>query len=184
MVPWSGPEGTAGFVDLRENPYDLDRIPEAEQHPALLQALRALNAPRSAVFTAKCDVWAMSPEEVEWLQIELDLTPEDAPAGFASYLDLLWRDRSLFVSFAQQEQRIQRLARLVEPLEEPFAVIDCIVRPAMVDLAGDGSRFQEGFALSLYVKACGADAAQAYTHWGEALGNVVTVLRGKEFTSA
>ncbi len=180
VVPWSRPDGNPGFVDLRENPYDLDQIPEAEQHPALLQALRALNAARSPVFTAKCDAWTMDAEELESVQIELDLTDAEAPAGFASYLDLLWRDRALFVSFAQQEQRVQRLARLIDPLEHPYAVIECVLRPAMVDANG---RFQEGFAVSLYVKACGTDAPHAYHIWGDALAAVVTVLRGREFAS-
>jgi hypothetical protein len=59
VVPWSRAEAgvvsnpsTADFVDLRENPYDMDQIPEAEQNPPLMQALRALNAGRSPVFTA------------------------------------------------------------------------------------------------------------------------------------
>ena len=51
VVPWSSseselPEGVASqphseFIDLRENPYDLDHLPEAEQYPPLMQALRA-----------------------------------------------------------------------------------------------------------------------------------------------
>ena len=183
VVPWSGPNDTPGFIDLRENPYDLDHIPEAEQHPALLQALRALNAQRSPVFTAKCDAWTMDPDELESLKIELDLSPTDAPHGHASYLDLIWRDRSLFVSFPQQQQRVQRLARLVEPMEDAYSAIECVLRPAMVDLSGEGLRFQEGFAVSVYVKACGTDAAHAYEHWGEALAAVVKVLRGREFTA-
>ena len=180
VVPWSGPNGSPGFVDLRENPYDLDHIPEAEQHPALLQSLRALNATRSPVFTAKCDAWMMDPDELESLQIELDLTPPEAPHGFASYLDLLWRDRTVFVSFPQQEQRAQRLARIVDALEHPYAAIECVLRPAMVDAGG---RFQEGFAISLYVKGCGTDPAHAYDTWSEALGAVTTVLRGRDFAA-
>lgn len=186
VVPWSGAGDSSGFIDLRENPYDLDQIPEAEQHPALLQALRALNAPRSAVFTAKCDAWTMDPGELALLCEDLDLDADETqvPAGFASYVDLVWRERSLFVSFPQQEQRAQKLARLVEPLEHAYAAIECVLRPAMVDLNGDGVRFQEGFAVSLYVKACGSDGAHAYHEWAEALAAVVTVLRGREFTAA
>ena len=67
VVPWTAEAGMGEFVDLRENPYDLDHIPEAEQHPALMQALRALNAARSPVFTAKCDAWTMDGEEIAQL---------------------------------------------------------------------------------------------------------------------
>ena len=44
---------------------------------------------------------------------------------------------------------LHRLARHAAPLEHPYAMLDCILRPALVDLTGP----QEGFAVSLYVKA-------------------------------
>ena len=89
----------AASVDLRESPYDLDRIPEAEAHPALMQALRALNATRSPVFTAKCDAWAMDADELEATRLDLDVPQPEAVHGFASYVDMVWRERTLFVSF-------------------------------------------------------------------------------------
>jgi len=177
VVPWSDAAGLH-FVDLRENPYDLDQIAEAELHPALMQALRALNATRSPVFTAKCDAWPMDSEELESQRIELDLSAAEAPSGFASYIDLIWRDRPLFVSFHQQEQRLQRLVRLLEPLDHPYAAVEAVLRPALVDLTGP----QEGFAATLYVKALGTDAGHAYEHWTLALEAVVTVLRSKELS--
>lgn len=178
VVPWSD-AGGLHFVDLRENPYDLDQVAEAEQHPALMQALRALNAPRSPVFTAKCDAWAMDAEELESLQLELDLNSAEAPCGFVSYIDLIWRDRPLFVSFHQQEQRLHRLARLLDPLDHPFALAEAVLRPALVDLTGP----QEGFAVTLYVKALGTDAPHAYEHWTKTLEAVVVVLRSKELSA-
>src|SRR5246127_1316973 len=103
VVPWKDPDGNAAFVDLRANPYDFDAIPEAEHHPPLMQALRALNASRSPVFTAKCDAWPLSDEELQHLQLNLDVSPShesaDPAFGAASYIDLVARDRSLFTSF-------------------------------------------------------------------------------------
>lgn len=171
---------TISFVDLREDPYALDQIPEAELHPALAQALRALNAIRSPVFTAKCDAWVMAPDELASTQHNLDLPPAEAPYGFASYLDLLWRERTLFVSFHQGEGRLIRLARLLDPVDAPYAAVECVLRPALVDLIGP----QEGFAISLYVKALGTDPAHAYEHWSKALQSVVTLLRSKELSLA
>lgn len=187
MVPWSYEEAgatataTAGpaFVDLRENPYDLDHLPEAELHPPIMQALRALNANRSPVFTAKCDAYALDGEyadELEALQLDLNMPATETPAGFASYIDLLWRDRSTFASFHQHEQLLHRLERHVEPLDHPYAALDCVLRPAMIDLTGP----QEGFAISVYVKALGADSASAYENWAQALEAVVGVIRGKD----
>ena len=183
VVPWSDPDdstGTCHFIDLRENPYDLDLIPEAELHPPMMQALRALNGGRSPVFTAKCDAWEMDAEELPALQMNLELTPSEAPCGFMSYLDVLWRERALFVSLHHQQQRLDRLIRLLEPLDHPYAAAECVLRPALVDLAGP----QEGFALSLYVKALGADTAEAYAHWSLALEAVVATVRGRDLSFA
>jgi hypothetical protein len=181
VVPWEDPDNPSShFVDLRENPYDLDQIAEAEHYPPIMQALRALNATRSPVLTAKCDAWPMASDEVEHTQLNLDILPADAPHGFTSYIDLVWRDRPVFLSIHHQEQRIQRLARLLDPIDAPYAAVDCILRPAFVDIAGP----QEGFAVSLYLKALGYDAPQAYEHWSRALESVVTVIRGREFASS
>src|SRR5216684_6115514 len=90
VVPWSDPSDSTGnrrFIDLRENPYDLDHLPEAERYPPLMHALRALNAARSPVFTAKCDAWPLDRDQLENLQLNLDVLAEDTPAGFASFTD-------------------------------------------------------------------------------------------------
>jgi hypothetical protein len=179
VVPWSDPSDRTGnrrFIDLRENPYDLDHLPEAEQFPPLMHALRALNAARSPVFTAKCDAWPLDAEELDALRVNLDVGADEAPAGFGSYIDILWRERSRFASFHLQEQMLHRLTRLAAPLEHSYAMLDCILRPAMVDLAGP----QEGFAISLYVKALGHDPRSAETNWASALDAVVALLRSRD----
>ncbi|HSY67962.1 MAG TPA: hypothetical protein VK813_04925 [Edaphobacter sp.] len=179
VVPWSDPSDSTGnrrFIDLRENPYDLDHLPEAEHYPPLMHALRALNAARSPVFTAKCDAWQLEAEELEALRTDLDVGADEAPAGFGSYIDTLWRERSIFASFHLQEQMLHRLIRHAAPLDRPYAMLDCILRPAMVDLAGP----QEGFAVSLYVKALGHDEQSAEENWAAALDAVVAVVRSRD----
>ena len=179
VVPWSDPnDPSRHFIDLRENPYDLDWLEEAAQYPPLLHALRALNAPRSPVFTAKCDVWRMTAEELEPLRLELDLIPEDAPVGLASYIDLIWRERSVFVSFHQHEQLLHRIMRLAAPLDHPYAALECTLRPALIDLTGP----QEGFVISLYLKALGHDDKTAEEHWSSALADISALLRSRAFT--
>jgi hypothetical protein len=182
VVPWTDAAGKNGFVDLRINPYDFDDIPEAEQHPPLMQALRALNATRSPVFTAKCDAWSLDEDEIEQLQINLDVRPSIdfvTPCfGFASYIDLVWRERSLFSSFHRQEQILRRLTRLAEALDHPDAMLDCVLRPALVDLE-DGP--QEGYAVSLYVKALGQSQQSAWKEWAYTLAEVVALVRNKDF---
>ena len=177
VVPWKDPDGHSAFVDLRANPYDFDAIPEAEHYPPLMQALRALNAPRSPVFTAKCDAWTMDEEERKHLQLNLDLENVEASAGFASYIDVVCRDRSLFTSFHQHEQILSRIGRLADALYHPAAALECVLRPAFIDLEGP----QEGYALSVYVKALGPDQATALEQWSNALDAVVALVRGKDF---
>ena len=54
--------------------------------------------------------------------------------------------------------------------------LDCVIRPALVDLAGP----QEGFAVSLYVKAIGHDPHAAEQNWASALDAIVALLRSKD----
>ncbi len=186
VVPWSDPSDPTGnrrFIDLRENPYDLDHLPEAELYAPLLQALRALNAGRSPVFTAKCDAWSMDADELNALRAELDLGDftldlREMAHGFASYVDLLVRERSVFASFHQNEEFASRLVRRAEPLDYACAMLDCVIRPAMVDLTGP----QEGFAISLYIKALGVDPESAEANWAAALESVVGIIRGKDLS--
>jgi hypothetical protein len=177
VVPWKDPDGKTGFVDLRAIPRDFDAVAEAEQHPPLMQALRALNATRSPVFTAKCDAWPLQREELQHLHLNLDLHPCDAPAGFASYIDAVWREHSIFSSFHRQEQMLHRLTRLAAPLDRPWAALECVLRPALLDLEGP----REGYSVSLYVKALGANTQAAWKEWAAALAEVVALVRGKDF---
>jgi hypothetical protein len=55
-------------------------------------------------------------------------------------------------------------------------MLDCVIRPAMLDLTGP----QEGFAVSLYLKALGHDAESAEQNWAAALDAVVGLVRSKE----
>ena len=183
VVPWSSdpsdPAGASRFIDLREDPDATEEIAEAERHPPLLHALRALNAPRSPLFTAKCDAWSTTePEVLNELRLHLDLAPEEARAGFTSYIDLIWRDRNLFASFHQHEHLLHRLARRVAPVDAPYALLDCIIRPALLDLDAP----QEGFATTLYVKALGSGEQTALDNWGSALEAAVAILRSRDLT--
>lgn len=181
VVPWHDNETGAHFVNLRTEPYALAEIPEAERHPTLGRALRALNAQRSPFLTAKCDAWPLSasesPGELEPLRLELVLSEEDVAFAFTSYIDLLWRERAVFASAHQQQDRLDRLARRATKLQHPECALQCVLRPAMVDLGAP----LEGFATTLYVTAVAPDADTAQKRWSGALEDVVDLLRGREF---
>ena len=177
VVPWSSPDGALHWVDLRDNPDGYDAIAEADEYPALLAALRALNGTRSPVFTAKCDAWPMDTAELESLQAELMLDPEVAQAGFASYIDLLWRERSVFTSRHRMEGMLYRIDRMAADLPHALATLECVLRPAVTDLDG---AVAEGFAVTVYVKATGVDGTEAAERWDAALRDVTTLMRSRE----
>ena len=72
---------------------------------------------------------------------------------------------------------LRRLTRLAAPVPRRWAALDCVLRPALLDL--DGPR--EGFAVSLYVKALGPSPLAAWKEWAAALAAVVALIRGKDF---
>jgi hypothetical protein len=181
VVPWHSPDGALQWVDLRDNADALEHIPEADEHPALLAALRILNGQRSPVFTAKCDVWPMDADELTAVRDELMLETEVAAEGIASYIDVVWRERTVFVSRHRMEGMLYRLDRAAADLPFSLAKLECTLRPALVEL--DGS-VAEGFAVTLYVKAVGVDEQEALERWDDALRAVATLVRSREFVAS
>lgn len=173
-VPWAALDGDLRWVDLRNDPNALDEISEADEHPALLAALRALNAARSPVYTSKCDVWQMDEEELGHLRDELLLEEDVGAAGITSYIDLVFVDRTTFASRHQSEQMMHRIDRLARELPHSLAKLELVLRPAVVDLA----MVHEGYAITLYIKGCGVDEFEANERWSAALRDVVRLIRG------
>ncbi len=184
MVPWTDEVGPSHFVDLRTNPYDIAEISEVEHNPTLGRALRSLNASRSPVLTAKCDAWPLSQEaygeQMAALRMELMIPEEDITCGYSSYIDLMWRERAVFVSKHKQQERLDRIVRRAKTLDHPECALECVLRPAFIDLNGP----LEGFAVSVYVTSLGRDKAMAFRRWEYALEDVVTLLRSKELEVA
>lgn len=185
VVPWADAASGLHFVNLRAEPYDVAEIVEAQEFPALALALRSLNAPRSAFMTAKCDAWRLtadeSQDELEALRIELDLDAEESHTGVSGYIDILWRDRTIFASAHMQMEMLDRLTRRAERAFHPSASLACVLRPA---IASFGTISLEGFAVTLYVRALGHDEEAAQQHWAAALADVTELLRSRELSPA
>jgi len=184
VVPWTDEAGGSRFVDLRANPYDIAEVTEAEHNPTLGRALRSLNASRSPVLTAKCDAWPLTEEaygeQMKILRMELMLPEEDIACGYSSYIDLMWRESAVFVSRHKQQERLDRIVRRAKMLDHPECALECVLRPAFIDLDGP----LEGFAISVYVTSLGRDKATAFRRWEYAIEDVVTLLRSKEMEVA
>lgn len=179
-VPWSSEDGTLKWVDLRTDPHAIDEITEADEYPALLNALRILNGPRSPVFTSKCDAWPMDGDELIALSAELLLEDGIANAGFTGYIDIIFRERSLFLSRHQLQGMLHRVDRAAALLPHSLAKLEMVVRHAMLDL----NTPQEGFAITLYVKGVGVDEYEAQERWTSALRDVATLIRSLDVSSA
>ncbi len=180
-VPWADPSAGLHFVNLRNDPYDVVEVAEAEAYPALGRALRSLNAAGSGFLTAKCDAWTLSPEDggakLEILRQELDLLDEDAAFGFASYIDVLPRERTVFASAHISADRLDRMARRASKLPHPDAALEVVMRPAVIELRGA----LEGFSATLYVTAVASDPETAVRRWEAALEDLVHLLREREW---
>lgn len=146
----------AGLVDLHANPEAVEQVPEAARYRPLKDALLALNATLSPLFTAKCDVWGLAENEID--RDEFGAAEGEAQAGMACYIDVLAREPGLYASFARHEAWAQAI---VDRLRE------CPIRQGRVDLVVRGAHAggAEGFGITLYAAGCGYDSAAAQAAW-------------------
>jgi hypothetical protein len=154
--PWTDPEGKVAYFDLKRRPELMAEIEEAEKFPELRELLRLLNSATSALQTAKCDAWETT-----------DLSPEeeiyDVSNKFASYVDVVFSDIEMRLSFSAHEQFMRKLVDLLRRAPEiPSSAEVCVRRCYFVEV-GDP---QEGFYYTLYVSGYGNDTDIARQNWG------------------
>jgi hypothetical protein len=170
-----------GFVDLQSFPQRIREIEEAQRLPALAQTLLRINHPdaqqssatpetRSCFWTAKCDLW--QPEDCD--PFELDATPEEAAAALACYIDLLPRSDRLFADpvFAEwtaAERAARAIVHRLRAFSLTCARADLVVRSATAGLS-------EGFGITAYLTACGADLVAAQSTLAAALAVLAQAL--------
>jgi hypothetical protein len=158
----------AGFVDLRKDMGAVDGIAEAATEPALRAALVALNGAGSPVFTSKCEVWELGPEEID--PLEFDCAAE-CGVGRASWVDVMARDAGMFGSFAEHEGWVRGIVARLQAERIGCGRVDAVVRSAV---AGE----REGFGITLYAAGCGVDAGTAREAWAVVLGaSVLATMR-------
>jgi len=101
--PWTDPAGALAYFDLKRHPELIAKVEEAEKFPELADFLSKVNSPRSAVESAKCDVWSTT---------ELSAEEEifNASHKFASYVDLVFSNPQQRSSLPVHESSARRLA--------------------------------------------------------------------------
>jgi hypothetical protein len=170
--PWTDESGRLAFFDLKRHPELLEQVEEARQFPELAEFLRSVNSARSAVESAKSDVWMTT-----------ELTAEEEIFGashkFASYVDLVLSRAERRPSFPEHEQFAKRLVALLRRAPEILASAEVCVRRCF--FAG-GS---EGLYFTAYVNGYGNDEAAARKNWAigmKLVGSAMLQLSGQEAT--
>lgn len=170
VVPWT--EETLAYIDLRLEPAAATTLAETKHLPALGRALQELNAPGSHVFTSKCDVWEVDPEDMD--PLEMSAAAADTKAGFACYIDLVRRGKAARSPFAEQETWLRHTRAAMLGLPAQCARAELVLRQAV--LSADDPEPIDGFGVTLYVTGCGSNEQHAHDSWETALGEVVKVF--------
>lgn len=165
-----------GLVDLRSSPEKVDEIEEARRKPAMREALLVLNSNDSPVFTTKCDCWTLSEAEID--PDEFAASRENARLGFASYVDIVDRDRARFTSFDTHEQWARAMTEVMHALDVHQGRVDVVVRAAVLHA-------QNGFGVTIYAAGCGAREADACAAWRAVLAAVAaaTIVQSRASSS-
>jgi hypothetical protein len=167
--PWKDPTGKLVYVNLKRCPELIASIEEAEKFPELGEFLRVMNSARSMVETAKCDAWATTE-----LSTEEDVY--DASHKFASYVDVVFSEIDVRLSFFLHEQFARKLVELLRRVPETPSAAEVCVRRCYL---GEDGGVREGFCCTLYVSGYGNDGASARQNWEVGLklmGNAIVQL--------
>ncbi|MFZ1087600.1 MAG: hypothetical protein WAN35_21785 [Terracidiphilus sp.] len=161
----------AGLVDLRRWPELAWHLPEAEQLPALAEALVRLNSADSPVWSAKCDYWPVLAAG-EFDPDELDAPPECAEHATGCYIDLLAASEGQWLNPEVMEKACKRWCGLLHSVTLRGCRVDLVIRRAI--LAPE----QTELGITAYLTACGASRTEAARRLQDALAVFADALRG------
>jgi hypothetical protein len=149
------------YVDLRENPHAVERIPLARQYLPLRSFLTAVNSADSSFSSASCGTQADPPASV---------SAGDA-CEFASQASLVFAEPRL--NF-ERDRFVDLTAGLKELLaRDSGEAIRAVLRISPCDFAAQNRR---GFCLSIRLVAQGVSAEQAEMRWGLGLARIQQAL--------
>jgi hypothetical protein len=155
-----------GLVDLRRTPELAPHLPEAQECPALGDALIRLNAASSPVWTSKCDVWPPDNFDPD----ELDAPDEAGKCAIACYIDLLPRSSEQWLSATQAVAACQAMCSHLRTVPLRSCRVDLIVRRAFM------APGRPEMGITAYLTACESTQAEARTTLASALGLFVEAV--------
>ena len=153
--PWADSSGRLAYVDLKRHPELIAKITETEKCPELAEFLRSANSAGSRFQTAKCDVWVTE-----------ELVPEEevfaASHKFASYVDIVFCETAVCLSFPRHEQFVKRITALLKRAPEISSAVEFCVRRC---LFAHEPEVRDGFYITVYVNGYGNDELSAKKNW-------------------
>jgi len=155
----------SGFVDLRAHPKRVSELSECRELPALADALVALNATDSPVWTSKTDVFV--PERID--PDEIAASTNEATHAAACYIDLLPRGERAWANLETAERVCKQICAELRVIDLSRCRVDVIVRTAVLAERDD-------LGATVYVMACGPTEADARSRLGECLEAFIRVL--------
>lgn len=157
-IPWSSPDGTQRYLDLKRQPDLLLNVLEAADNQELAEFLVALNAAHSPLETAKCDTWVSD-----------EIHPEEevfgAPWKFGAYVDLIFSALEERASFELHEEFAERISGLLKRAPDFAAAADFVIRRCYSHTRADQDRSEEGFCITVYVSGFGDEQDDARRNW-------------------
>ena len=166
-MPWAAERGGPRYYDLKRQPDLLLNVDEAQRVSELAEFLSKVNSARSALETAKCDVWPsteMNPEEKIY----------GATHKFVSYIDLLFSDIRCRFSFPEHEQLAKGLTQLLQRAPEIPASTEFLIRRCYYHA---GEKTRDGFYITFYLFGYGDDEPQSRERWAIGLKLVQNAIR-------
>jgi len=156
-----------GWIDLCAHPERASEISECLVLPGLADALLKLNGSRSPVWTSKTDVFV--PERID--PDEMNASAEEAVAALSCYIDVLPRRMETWADAKLADESCRNLCRQLAQRCLSYCRVDVVIRKAIVE-------GESGLGATVYVTACGTNAAEAKQRLSECLAVFAATLTG------
>jgi len=168
-IPWSSPDGTQRYFNLKRQPELLLHVVEAADNRDLADFLVALNTPHSVIETAKCDTWLSD-------QIHPEEEIFGAPWKFGAYVDIIFTAPERRASFELHEELARDVSGLLQRAPDFAAAADLVVRRCYSHPSTDPERSDDGFCITIYVHGFGDEGSGARKNWAIGLKVVQNAL--------
>lgn len=162
-VPWTNPANPEhGYVNLKEFPEEVGRLEECLKYPGLGRLLREINAPGSALQSAKCDAWTtheLSADE----RLDFNL-----PNKMGSYVDVVFDPPEINLELSHHLGLGERVAQILRSLRVQ-AQGEIVIRRCRLE-------GKLGYASTIFIHAYGSTVQEAGEEWRRAMEGLGAAL--------